>query len=129
MTIGWDTARIFHAQIRKIMGMYDLTEVATMALPRINALKDSLPLEGLYSPRVEAPSGIYLSPKNKEVLELYAQGANTTEIAQMLGLERGAVGARRHRIINILGVKTIYQAVQKARSMGIITTAPICWTQ
>ena len=62
----------------------------------------------------------HLTPREREVLELLAQGMATVEIAAALGISR--VTARNHvtRVIEKLGVKTRLQAVLAASHLGLI---------
>jgi DNA-binding CsgD family transcriptional regulator len=62
----------------------------------------------------------HLTPREREVLELLAQGMATIEIATALGISR--VTARNHvtRVIEKLGVRTRLQAVLAASRLGLV---------
>lgn len=72
------------------------------------------------NPAVLNLSPEHLTRREREVLELLAQGMATIEIATALGISR--VTARNHvtRVIEKLGVKTRLQAVLAASRLGLI---------
>ena len=120
MAITRSTVNIFAQQIKARLGVRDLQEAARLAKGRVQAEKSTLPLGGLQGPQAQAEGGIYLSPSLMEVLPLYASGAKTKEIAQMLALPITTVLGRHYRILQTLHVDTMYQAVQKARAAGLL---------
>lgn len=124
MQIQPNTVRTLTMQIRKLMGMHDMQEITRLARGRVHAQLATLPLHGLRGPLVEVrkerPDGVFVSDKLMQVLPLYVAGATTRLIARKLELPMGTVAARRNRILEVFGVKTIYEAGQKAIKLGIL---------
>ncbi|MFS0726139.1 helix-turn-helix transcriptional regulator [Paenibacillus sp. 1P07SE] len=61
-----------------------------------------------------------LTPREREVLVLLAQGWSNKELALRLGLAEGTVKIHLNRIYDKLGVKRRTQAVGRARQLGLL---------
>ena len=60
-----------------------------------------------------------LSPREREVLQLLAEGLNTKEAAARLGIQPKTVAVHRHRIMRKLGVDTAAEMVRWAIQDGL----------
>jgi PAS domain S-box-containing protein len=67
-----------------------------------------------------ATSGNRLTPRQREVLALLAEGASTTQIATTLGLAEETVRNHIRQLLRRLGVHTRLAAVAYARREGLI---------
>jgi DNA-binding NarL/FixJ family response regulator len=69
-----------------------------------------------------APQGPFerLTPRQREILQLIAEGRSTKEIAQRLGLSVKTVETHRARLMERLGVRGVPGLVRYAISVGII---------
>ena len=65
-----------------------------------------------------------LSQREREVLQLLAEGATSKEIAVVLGLRPKTVENHRSRILDKLGVSNSAAAVRAAAARGFISPAP-----
>lgn len=68
---------------------------------------------------------IVLSPRERQCLELVAQGKSEWVIAKLLGLHQGTVHKYIERTRRRLGVATRVQAVVKALQMGLISLGDV----
>ncbi len=64
-----------------------------------------------------------LTPREREVLQLFAEGKNSREIADSLFLSLKTVGAHRRQIMNKLGVKTLGGLIKYALQEGAALTS------
>ncbi len=64
-----------------------------------------------------------LTPREREVLQLFAEGKNSREIADSLFLSLKTVGAHRRQIMQKLGVKTLAGLVKYALEEGAALTS------
>ncbi len=64
-----------------------------------------------------------LTPREREVLQLFAEGKNAREIADSLFLSLKTVGAHRRQIMSKLGVKTLAGLVKYALEEGAALTS------
>jgi DNA-binding NarL/FixJ family response regulator len=62
-----------------------------------------------------------LSPREREVLQLLAEGKSMKEIAALLEISPRTVEFHKYRIMELLGVKTNAELVQQAIKLGVIT--------
>jgi DNA-binding CsgD family transcriptional regulator len=116
--VRYDTIPSFIMEIRRCLGVTDINEAAAIARPRILAEMATLPLGKIeHFKRGEGP---LLSPKLMDVLRLMANGANCRRIARMLDIPLSTVIGRRAEIFKILEVNDAYDAVVKARALGIL---------
>lgn len=61
-----------------------------------------------------------LTPREREVLALTAEGLSNREAAARLGLAEGTVKIHLNRIYDKLGVKRRTQAIERARKLGLL---------
>lgn len=66
------------------------------------------------------PEELGITPRELEVLEQMAQGKSNQEIADSLFVSLNTVKTHLSNLFSKLGVKRRTQAIQKAKSMGII---------
>ena len=76
-------------------------------------------------PTVTAPppaptSGVALTRREQEILELIAAGLSTREMAERLGVSENTVKSHASRLFDKLGVRRRTQAVQSARAAGLL---------
>ncbi len=64
-----------------------------------------------------------LTPREREVLQMFAEGKNSREIADSLFLSLKTVGAHRRQIMNKLGVKTLAGLIKFALQEGAALTS------
>ncbi|HEX6292937.1 MAG TPA: response regulator transcription factor [Herpetosiphonaceae bacterium] len=69
---------------------------------------------------VQAHHDVNLSPREQQVLHLVARGFSNRTIADMLTLSEGTVKNHLTKILGKLGVRDRVQAVQHARSIGLL---------
>ncbi len=67
-----------------------------------------------------AESGASLSPREKEILRLLAEGYSNNEIAQKLVISASTVHTHRSNIMAKLGLSTRHELMQYARQRGLI---------
>jgi DNA-binding NarL/FixJ family response regulator len=96
------------------------------------AIRDALQGQCYISPRIAghvmtrglAPeperSGRDLSSREREVLQLLAEGRSMKEVAAVLDISPRTVEFHKYRIMNALGVKTNAELVQQAAKLGLI---------
>lgn len=65
---------------------------------------------------------IELTPRQREVLQLLAEGKSAKEIAAALGISSRTVETHKYKMMDDLGLKTSAQLVQYAIKHGITTT-------
>lgn len=65
-------------------------------------------------------AGPALSPREKEILQLLAEGYSNKEIAEKLVLSPSTVHTHRSNLMSKLGLSTRYELVQYARQNGLI---------
>jgi DNA-binding NarL/FixJ family response regulator len=73
-----------------------------------------------YLKRTE-PGGTELTPRQREVVRLIAQGCNTKAIAHQLGLSARTVDTHRAQIMERLGVDSVAGLTRYALRAGLIT--------
>jgi two-component system response regulator NreC len=73
--------------------------------------------------RTKEPQREALSEREREVLQLLAEGETSKEIARALGLKPKTVENHRARILDKLGVVNSAAAVRAALSQGLVTTS------
>jgi DNA-binding NarL/FixJ family response regulator len=61
-----------------------------------------------------------LSPREREVLQLLAEGKSMKEVAAVLDISSKTVEFHKYRIMELLGVKTTAELVQDAIKIGLI---------
>ena len=65
------------------------------------------------------PTGGGLSPREREVLQLLAEGFNTKQVAARLGIQPRTVAVHRYRIMRKLGVETAAEMIKWAIRDGL----------
>ena len=68
----------------------------------------------------EDDSGPALSPREKEILQLLAEGYSSKEIAEKLVISPSTVHTHRGNLMDKLGLTTRYELIQFAREHGLI---------
>ncbi len=68
----------------------------------------------------ENDSGPALSPREKEILQLLAEGYSSKEIAEKLVISPSTVHTHRSNLMDKLGLTTRYELIQFAREHGLI---------
>jgi site-specific DNA recombinase len=120
MGVSHYTAGHFATQIRHRLGVKDLADAWQLAKGRIHAELPSLPL-GRTAQCVRDDDAVpRLSPKLMEVFRLLVSGATTKEVAGITGLSETTVAGRRSRLLVRFQAKTIFEAAQKARLVGLL---------
>jgi two-component system response regulator NreC len=61
-----------------------------------------------------------LTPREKEVLRLVAEGYSNKEIAEKLVISLSTVHSHRSKVMRKLGLSTCFELVQYARQRGLI---------
>jgi DNA-binding NarL/FixJ family response regulator len=75
-------------------------------------------LQGYLSPRGQSVDP--LSPREREVLQLIAEGYTSPQIAERLGLSRRTVENHRTNLMSKLGIRTVAGLVRYALREGIV---------
>lgn len=65
--------------------------------------------------------GSKLTPRQREVLQLVAEGKSTKEISAILGISTKTVEFHRNSLMDELGVRTIAELTRYAISQGMVT--------
>jgi DNA-binding NarL/FixJ family response regulator len=76
----------------------------------------------IYEPMVEAEHQVLdtLTPRQKQVLELLADGLSNKEIGRLLALAEGTVKAHVAALLKVIGVKNRTQAANWARDRNLV---------
>lgn len=114
------TVRVWVSRIRRRMGTQVLDDIVAKARPRIKRLQASLPLHHLRSRQFEDAEAVSPSAELLEALQYFANGATMKEVAAETGLPLTTVAGRRALLLDTFRVKSVYQAFQKARELGIL---------
>jgi DNA-binding NarL/FixJ family response regulator len=83
-------------------------------------LRDAGVLEALASPGRAQRDDIGLTGRQREVLQLVAEGRSAREIGAVLGISSRTVETHKYRIMDELGVTTTAELVQHAIRMGLV---------
>lgn len=107
----------------------ELNAAITTALRGRHYLSSSFPVDlvTLLAEAVRRPTqeGPHLTRRQREVLQLVAEGKTMKEIATLLSLSTRTVESYKYEIMRMLGVHTNAQLVQYAIRIGAITVTPI----
>jgi DNA-binding NarL/FixJ family response regulator len=71
--------------------------------------------------RDDAPQGVQLTPRQREVLQLVAEGHSTKEIARRLDLSVKTVDTHRTQLMKQLDIHEVAGLVRYAMRMGLIS--------
>lgn len=71
--------------------------------------------------RRQGKHGIELSPRQREVLQLLAEGKSAKEIGAILGISARTVETHKYKMMDDLGLKTSAQLVQHAIRHGLVS--------
>lgn len=79
-----------------------------------------------YSPRVQrdASGALALSPREREVLQLVAEGKSSKQIARTLGVSIKTIESHRHQIMHKLRLHSIAELTKYAVRRGLTTLGP-----
>jgi DNA-binding NarL/FixJ family response regulator len=77
-------------------------------------------LNNVFSPDAEDSTFRKLSPREREVLQLLAEGKSMKEVAAVLDISPRTVEFHKYKIMEALGVKTNAELVQHAIRQGLI---------
>jgi DNA-binding NarL/FixJ family response regulator len=66
-----------------------------------------------------------LTPRQREVLQLVAEGRTMKEIASQLNISTRTAESYKYHLMNVLGIRTTAELVQHAIKIGLITVKPI----
>ena len=108
-----DEIRLLHAGGSPVSPM-----IARLILSRLRA--DSATSAEPVSPRPSARTGVTMSPRETEVLELITKGFTYEEIAQRMGVTRHTVQTFVRRIYAKLEVGSKIEAINAAREQGLL---------
>lgn len=90
------------------------------AITRVCEGKIHLPqLEGIELDRTPSHR---LTPRQREVLRLIAQGRTMKEIATLLGISTRTAESHKYEMMEALGIQTTAELVQYAMKLGLIST-------
>ena len=101
-----------------IMAIQEATKGGTFITPQI-ASELVVSLRRGVSDSTEASDG--LTPRQREVLQLVAEGRSAKEIAAMLHISRRTAEFHKARLVESLGVQNMAQLIQYAIRAGIIS--------
>lgn len=87
------------------------------------ALRNPALDEFLHPSRRHVKPTIELTSRQREVLQLLAEGKSAKEIAAVLGISSRTVETHKYKIMDDLGVKTTAELVRHAIKYGLITGA------
>ena len=77
--------------------------------------------ELLRSPRQKTRSAIELTPRQREVLQLLAEGKSAKEIGALLDISPRTVETHKYKMMDDLGVRTSAELVQYAIRHGLVS--------
>ena len=120
--------RVAGDALRRHANGYVLKEAAAIEL--LSAIRDSLAGRRYVSPAIAqqlaleaVPAGAIggaLTPREREVLQLLAEGKSMKEAAAVLGISRKTVEFHKYRVMERLGVKTSAELVRHAVRLGLV---------
>lgn len=119
MGVSYTTFRQWLYLVRKKLGTHVLADAVAQAQAQIKVMLPQLPIHHLNSPQYDGET-IHPSARILALLPYFANGASVKETARETGLPESTVSGRRQRLFYLLGAKTTYEMVQKARKLGLI---------
>jgi DNA-binding NarL/FixJ family response regulator len=66
-----------------------------------------------------------LTPRQREVLQLVAEGKTMKEVASQLKISTRTAESYKYHLMNVLGIRTTAELVQHAIKIGLITVGPL----
>ena len=66
-----------------------------------------------------------LTPRQREVLQLVAEGKTMKEVATQLNISTRTAESYKYHLMNVLGIRTTAELVQHAIKIGLITVNPL----
>lgn len=66
-----------------------------------------------------------LTPRQREVLQLVAEGKTMKEVATQLKISTRTAESYKYHLMNVLGIRTTAELVQHAIKIGLITVKPL----
>jgi DNA-binding NarL/FixJ family response regulator len=66
-----------------------------------------------------------LTPRQREVLQLVAEGKTMKEVATQLNISTRTAESYKYHLMNVLGIRTTAELVQHAIKIGLITVKPL----
>jgi DNA-binding NarL/FixJ family response regulator len=72
--------------------------------------------------QVDRPESVKITPRQREVLQLIAEGKSTKEIASLLHLSTNTIKTHRLKLMEKLGVHEITGVVRYAARLGLVKT-------
>lgn len=115
------------AFLRKPDGLHDLSEVLARVASGERVLPPDLELSAVdelrrFARRAQAASAMQgpITPREREILGLLAEGFTTHQIGRRLGISPRTVETHASKLYRKLGVKTRIQAIARAASLGLI---------
>jgi DNA-binding NarL/FixJ family response regulator len=85
------------------------------------AIQTPAMLEQLDPTRRHVKPALELTPRQREVLQLLAEGKSAKEIGAILDISARTVETHKYKIMDELGVKTSAELVQQAIKLGLVT--------
>jgi DNA-binding NarL/FixJ family response regulator len=77
-------------------------------------------LDELMNPtRKHVKDGLELTPRQREILQLLAEGKSAKEIGAILGISSRTVETHKYQMMDVLGLKTSAQLVHHALKLGL----------
>jgi DNA-binding NarL/FixJ family response regulator len=77
-------------------------------------------LDDVFKPTSDDPTFRELSPREREVLQLLAEGKSMKEVAAVLDISPRTVEFHKYKIMEVLGIKTNAELIQYAIRQGLI---------
>ena len=105
--------------IELLQAVHDVVDEKSYVTPQIKRALDEI--------RVRDPKALkrpkHLTPRERQVLQLLAEGRSGKEIADILEMSQRTVWFHKYRIMQELGINSTAELVQYAIKHGIISTA------
>ena len=103
-----------------------------MLVPAINAVLDGRPyfspsiarliMAGFLRNTVEAPTATpALSTRQREILQLIAEGRSTKDVARLLGVSIKTAETHRTQLMKKIGARSVAEVVRYAVRNGVVT--------
>ena len=100
-----------------VMAIHEALEGRTYVTPRIAGELMQAYRDGT----AHQETAVDMTPRQREVLQLLAEGQSTKEIASTLGISTRTVEFHKYRMMEDLGIKTVAELVKYAVKHGIVT--------